>query len=264
MSPPLVFKSLIAGRQTPPGSPTKWTLRTCDLRGCKNHENLNKCARCRTGMYCSRACQKEDWAHHKAYCKMTTDFAPILDPVNGGGEPPLQRHLRLWTARFESSLLCAAIVALHLPNHPSNIGKLGLCVTLHPRPHPESGSRFQLASAEVVSMAGLMETLVGYQKKQARGPDVGPTLAELHQQHRAAQRAKTGGKEDFAALLVIADNEGPHALPGTHGTELRFKPINIDEDMVRSPMLVDPTLDWYASLKYQVDKDIPNRERVPR
>ncbi|KAJ7704164.1 hypothetical protein B0H16DRAFT_1747739 [Mycena metata] len=259
-----VFKAqVITGEDTPASdSPSTWAIRSCDLRGCKNHEKLEKCARCRTAMYCSRECQKADWARHKPYCKMTTDFPSIRDPANSG-EAPLQRHLRLWTARFDASLICAAIVALQLNKQPSNIDTLGMLITLRPRPHPEAGARFQLVSAEVIPMAQMMAILVDYQQAQARaGADVGPTLAELHQQHRDALRAKSGGTEDYATSIVIARNEGPYPLPGEHNMEVRFKPLNIHRKFVRSPMLTDPTLDWYGSLEYQVNNDVPNREKV--
>jgi hypothetical protein len=45
-------------------------------------------------------------------------------------------------------------------------------------------------------------------------------LADLHQQHRDEQRAKTGGMEDYAAVMVIANNDG--SLPGGPvSTEIR-------------------------------------------
>jgi hypothetical protein len=153
---------------------------------------------------------------------MVTDFPPTADP-RSGSEPPLQRHLRLWTARFENSLICAAIVALDLHRHPENIDNFGLVITLHPRPHAQAGSRFQLISALVTPLAETMKTLVGYQQAQARGADVGPNLAELHKQHREKKKQETGGMEDYAAVLAIAMNEGTHPLPGSLvNTEARY------------------------------------------
>lgn len=136
---------------------------------------------------------------------MTTRFPPAADP-DTGGEPQVQRHLRLWTSRFNDSLMCAIIVALDLHKHPENLDKFGLVVTLRPRAHPEAGSRFSLISAEIGTLSGLMEIVVERQLLQARGADVRPNVAELHQQHRDQQRRETGGTEDYAAVMIIVQN----------------------------------------------------------
>jgi radical SAM protein with 4Fe4S-binding SPASM domain len=34
----------------------------------ESRAKLNKCGRCRAVAYCSVACQKDDWARHKAVC----------------------------------------------------------------------------------------------------------------------------------------------------------------------------------------------------
>ncbi|KAJ7161972.1 hypothetical protein C8R43DRAFT_1123679 [Mycena crocata] len=160
LRPAAVFKyGVIAPEGSSPDQvPNKLATRTCDLRDCKNYKKLNKCARCRTAMYCSRECQKRDWADHKAMCKLATDFPPAADPETGG-EPPLRRHLRLWTARFDGSLICATIVALNLHKRPSNIDTFGLVVSLHPRPHAEAGARFDFISAVVTPMAEIAEIM---------------------------------------------------------------------------------------------------------
>ncbi|KAJ7732271.1 hypothetical protein B0H14DRAFT_2997804 [Mycena olivaceomarginata] len=65
----------------------------------------------------------------------------------------------------------------------------------------------------------------------------------------------------MVAVMVIANNDG--SLPGgLVSTEIRFKPVSIQQHLVRSPQLTDPTLDWYASLEYQVEHDRPNQGRV--
>ncbi|KAJ7113037.1 hypothetical protein C8R44DRAFT_797109 [Mycena epipterygia] len=258
--PELVFKYGVIASEEQQIVPNTVTTRMCDLRDCKNHENLNKCARCRTAMYCSRECQKADWANHKPYCKSVKDFPPPVDPETGG-EPPLQRHLRLWTARFNSSLVCATIVALELHKHPENIDKVGLVVSLRPRPHAEAGSRFDLVSAVVTPMARI-EDVMGYHRAQARSANPGPHVIELHRQHREALKKRTGGLEDYATVIVIAQNIGPHALPGGPSTEIRFKPIGVHKKMIQSPQLTDPTLAWYPTLEMQVKRDLPNQAIV--
>ncbi|KAJ7837959.1 hypothetical protein B0H14DRAFT_3870232 [Mycena olivaceomarginata] len=232
---------------------SKWTTRKCDLRNCNQHENLTKCSQCRTALYCSKECQRADWKRHKIYCQMTTRFPPAADP-DTGGEPQVQRHLRLWTSRFNDSLMCAIIVALDLHKHPENLDKFGLVVTLRPRVHPEAGSRFSLISAEIGTLSGLMEIVVERQLLQARGADVRPNVAELHQQHRDQQKRATGGTEDYAAVMIIVQNGEDDRM------DIRFKPVCIYKHLVRS--LASHNIDWYASLEYQVNHDVPSQERV--
>ncbi|KAJ6589334.1 hypothetical protein B0H19DRAFT_1103618 [Mycena capillaripes] len=235
----------------------KLTTRVCDALDCKNHEDLHKCARCKTAMYCSKECQKADWSRHKPYCKMVTEFPPATDP-DTGGEPPLQRHLRLWAARFNNSLVCAIIVALELNKHPKNIDNFGLVVTLHPRPHAEAGARFHLVSAVVMPMAELVVTFVDVPAR----PGHGSTLMQLHKEHRDELKARTKGMEDYATMVIVAMNKGPHALPGGLQTEIRFKPLGVHKKLIRSAQLNDPTLDWLTTLRNQVDGDHPNQTLV--
>ncbi|KAJ7077006.1 hypothetical protein B0H15DRAFT_862808 [Mycena belliarum] len=237
--------------------PQRLTTRMCDFHECQNYEKLNKCSRCRSAMYCSKNCQKADWAQHKAICQLSVDFPRPVDPETGR-EPPLNRHLRLWTARFEGSLLCAVIPALELNKHPENIDKFGLVVVLQPRPHPEPGARFALRSATVMPMDGIVE-IMGVERVKAQGASV----MQLHRERRAALRESSAGDEDYATVVVIATNTGPHKLPGPSAAEIRFKPVNIYGEMVRSPQLIDPELDWHLDLSVQIDHDLPNQTIVP-
>ncbi|KAJ6620497.1 hypothetical protein B0H10DRAFT_2021813 [Mycena sp. CBHHK59/15] len=262
--PQLVFKPGVitheGGQISEDRAANTWTTRTCDFADCENYEKLNKCARCKTAMYCSKTCQKSDWPNHKVMCRLATQFPPPA--VGGDLEPALRRHIRLWTARFNGSLVCATIVALELNKHPENIDKVGLVITVYPRPHPEAGSRFNLVSAIVTPM-GAMENIMALQDKQATSQNTGPTVIEVHKQQREALKKRSGGQEDFATVIVIAKNLGPHALPGIeYDTEIRFKPIGVHRKMVRSAQLTDPTLDWYSTLKFQIERDIPNRQMV--
>ena len=36
----------------------------------KKEIKLQKCAKCKCAMYCSRKCQKDHWKHHKKQCKL--------------------------------------------------------------------------------------------------------------------------------------------------------------------------------------------------
>ncbi|KAL1965111.1 hypothetical protein VTN77DRAFT_6024 [Rasamsonia byssochlamydoides] len=72
-SPPAV-KDMLAMLNGPPSGPG--AIRTC--RRCKKREpsnpspdqKLKRCSRCRSSLYCSRACQRADWktGGHKRYC----------------------------------------------------------------------------------------------------------------------------------------------------------------------------------------------------
>lgn len=45
-------------------------------------KKLLKCGRCRTKLYCSRACQKADWARHKLACRPAFALHELEDPAN--------------------------------------------------------------------------------------------------------------------------------------------------------------------------------------
>ncbi|KAJ7906193.1 hypothetical protein B0H13DRAFT_2021511 [Mycena leptocephala] len=254
---PILKYGVIAADGTPAEdvAPKKWTTRTCDLHDCKNFENLNKCARCKTAMYCSKECQKADWVRHKAYCKMVKDSRRQLTKAGASRHssaisvcgPPFQRlpclrhhrrpetqqtsrkHRQLWFSR-------------HAPPASS------------PRSRLAFPADFCCGDAMAEMMTGYMASL----EAQAHAVD----LLKLHKQHRDELKARTRGMEDYATVIVVAKNLGEHALPGGLFTETRFKPIGVHKQMVRSAQLTDPTLDWYTNLKIQVDRDIPNQAIV--
>ncbi|KAJ7741181.1 hypothetical protein DFH07DRAFT_778180 [Mycena maculata] len=173
-----------------------------------------------------------DWRHHRVFCQLSK----ATDPETGG-EPPLQRHLRLWTARFNGSLVCATIVALEVSKCPENIDKFAA-----PPRRGQLAIRFGLGGGDAHGMR--------LQSMQAQGPDTGPTVT----QHRDALKVRSGGQEDYATVMVIVKNLGPRALPRGMTTEIRFKPIGVHQK------LTDPTLTWYQGL--QVQRDIPVQEMV--
>ncbi|KDR76178.1 hypothetical protein GALMADRAFT_267814 [Galerina marginata CBS 339.88] len=233
-----------------PNSITDLPVVTCSASGCSNHQNLSKCARCRSAYYCSVDCQKKAWKSHKDACNMN---AALLSGDANTAEPPLQRHLRHWTARFEISLLCAAIVGMKVRESFSNIDKYGMIVRLTPRPHANTGGRFSLESCKIMSMIEFKLMLITM--------GMGMVL-DQHNKERGLLRARSKGEEDFAACIVIATNEGRWKLDGEHVTEARFKPLGMSKARARSPQLNDPTLAWLATLTMQIEKDFPMRPIV--
>ncbi|KAJ7641253.1 hypothetical protein FB45DRAFT_1124841 [Roridomyces roridus] len=237
---------------------SRLAVRMCDRRDFNNHDGkLDKCSRCKTAMYCSKDYQRHDWPLHKPACQLASTFAP--DPVTG--EPALKRYLRLWTSRFNGSLVCATIVALKLNAHPSNIDNFGLIINLRPRPHTDSGARFELISVvkPMLEIQFMMTIAEGITTSKLNGES---RLLEMHAQHRTAVKRSSHGQEDYATVLVVAHNDGPYAIPGAVEKEIRFKPIGAHKRMVRSPVLTDPNLDWYTTFRYQVQENLPNQTIV--
>ncbi|KAJ7701686.1 hypothetical protein B0H16DRAFT_1640570 [Mycena metata] len=212
MSPPVFESQMIYCEGSPTDIvPKICAIRICHLPDCKNYDDLHKCAQCGAAMYCSKTCQRADWARHKPYCKLITAYPAGVDGV----EAPFHRHLRLWAGRFHASLISATIIALQLKKQPSNIDTLCLVIILHPRPHPEAGSRFSFVSAVVMPKEDVMKTFVeGHAKQALNAATAGPNALEVHEQERAERKASTGGMEDCAVVFLIAVNAGKHPLPG--------------------------------------------------
>ena len=189
------------------------------------------------------------WKRHKEACNL---YLSLLKSDNAT-EPPLRRHLRHWTARFEGSLLCAAIVGMDIRHDFSNVHKYGMIVRLNPRPHAITGARFTLKKCDIVSMDAMRRFSAIF------GMD---TVLNQHEKERELMKKKSRGQKDFAACVVMVLNEGKWKLDGEHNTEVRFKPLCIIKDMARSPQLNDPSLAWLQTLEMQIQKDIPTRSLI--
>ncbi|KAJ3554620.1 hypothetical protein NP233_g12384 [Leucocoprinus birnbaumii] len=80
---------------------------------CKATARLSLCSSCREVIYCSKECQREDWADHKHFCKQT-------EPVDLNQLWPFFAHLsevsRVDPARPTHPALCHKILNKPIPN----------------------------------------------------------------------------------------------------------------------------------------------------
>ncbi|KAH9890567.1 hypothetical protein C8Q73DRAFT_838059 [Cubamyces lactineus] len=61
--------------------------RNCDKPPSKvKEEKFQKCTGCKIALYCSAACQKEDWERHKPQCKFIQESLDILDTLREGAD----------------------------------------------------------------------------------------------------------------------------------------------------------------------------------
>lgn len=193
---------------------------------------------------------EKHWKRHRHVCDLNFASLNIRRRDDKDGEPPLQRHLRHWTARFDDSLTLAAVVGMGINRSFSNVDKYGMIVHLTPRPHSVVGARFSLESCSIVPINEFQPVVTIYGPYQ---------VMNQHERERKLSRERTNGMQDFVACLVIANNEGRYKLDGDHVHEARFKPLAVRRDMVGSPQLADPTIAWLPTLKYQVEQDDPAR-----
>ncbi|KAF7290347.1 hypothetical protein HMN09_01292700 [Mycena chlorophos] len=239
--------------------PLKTTIQRCTFVDCSSGDtaNLKKCAQCWWAKYCSKACQKADWKSHKSMCKAITAVRLQVAADQGeDGEPPMHRNLRHWTQRFGGTLTTIAVPALELGRHPENSEKYALLVVLNPRPHAEVGSRFKLFAADKFPMESVDLLLRNGPAKQVEA--VKGVFAE-YAKNNAARRARPEyAKDHFVICLVIADNEGEHALPGGPRKEVRTKNLWIARESAEDKLLQSP--DWHKDLELQINLDKPARE----
>ncbi|KAJ7142480.1 hypothetical protein C8R44DRAFT_865819 [Mycena epipterygia] len=124
-------------------------VKVCQWGECLDAESgygdrkMKMCARCNVVRYCSKACQRADWAEHKLYCQIP----PIMDI----GE---------WIDKHESLFRWALIEALRLRSDPSNILGYGLWVQITRMDRLVKGiapSPFLVESISILSFADINE-----------------------------------------------------------------------------------------------------------
>lgn len=73
-------------------------------RHCGNHGGLKLCAVCRDAWYCSKECQRADWATHKPVCKGTCKFDIDLFRRAAQTNGFVRRRIR-WDQYFDTSFV---------------------------------------------------------------------------------------------------------------------------------------------------------------
>ncbi|KAJ7785004.1 hypothetical protein DFH07DRAFT_2388 [Mycena maculata] len=140
---------------------------------CFNSKDLKVCARCKCASYCSTDCQKKNWEKHKPVCNYNTAQTACAD-----GEPLLQRNLRNWAARFDTTLHHVCIRSLNLKYEWDNIGEGGaLVLFMEPRPHPNAGARWRIHHAAIFRNEDILAVLEHHHLARDYRDDVLP----LHQ-----------------------------------------------------------------------------------
>ncbi|KAA1474075.1 hypothetical protein DENSPDRAFT_312028 [Dentipellis sp. KUC8613] len=104
-------------------------------------EHLLSCSGCHRIYYCSKECQKLDWPTHRDPCKMARKVREEIKAMSalapsGPNAGPTARDvddaMKSWIQIFRSALVWAHSHALNLYNHPENVDKQFLELTLKP------------------------------------------------------------------------------------------------------------------------------------
>jgi hypothetical protein len=165
-------------------------------------------------------------------------------------ETSLQRHRRLFCARFGNCITAACISALELWRTPTNISDFACILHIRPRPHREAGARFTLHDFQVVPRQIWVDAMT---RTSARGK----ALLEQHEAERRKIRMTTNGGSDYLTIALWIRNEGEHKIEGETADEIGFAPQLVPWNLVDEPIF--KRLDWYTTLQRQIELDIPHR-----
>ncbi|KAJ3494898.1 hypothetical protein NLJ89_g10717 [Agrocybe chaxingu] len=137
--------------------PTQCNELTCMQVLTKKYE----CKGCHHAFYCSRKCEKKDWARHKPLCSAIEERyyqlegATSLVVPNGLTVPQCHEQLTQWIHTHRSDLCVAIIHALELPRDLSRSGTHILRMRIAPSPINRANmhSHFHLIHAEVTGIS---------------------------------------------------------------------------------------------------------------
>lgn len=187
---------------------------------------------------------EKDWPRHKRHCEFMVNRA--------ASETPFDRNLRLWMKRFTYSLAINGAVALDLGRRPQRSGTHGMVLTLNPRPHRESGSRFVIDGVAVIPLPVLRELM------ETLGPGGGESF-DYQMRERQRNLVESRGADDFSAMVVVALNEGENKIPEYPRMALRYKPLPVHDEL-RSMINSFPRgYNWEKTLRRNVRDDVPTR-----
>ncbi|KAK6980710.1 MYND-type domain-containing protein [Favolaschia claudopus] len=229
--------------------------RFCSRDNCFNYKDLKECAQCKSVRYCSKECQRNDWKLHKPTCAYNAQQFAAVE----GGEPLLQRNLRHWVARFYSTLVSAAIRGLDLRFDWDRINQGGIIIGLEPRPHLNVGSRWRVGMVAARPNESIFEMLDKVGMMERYRDEVFPG----HEEARKRLRESSGGRSDYAYVVILASNCGPDALEGDHPPTYRFTPVDVHREMVNRMPVEFFTVNWREDFTEQVEEDRPTKHLAP-
>ncbi|KAK7689834.1 hypothetical protein QCA50_006473 [Cerrena zonata] len=116
----------------------------CGVKG--SVKTLQKCSKCKAAKYCSRECQKADWATHKPSCNNNSELAEALKEQDNTPMGLIDRimlpdnmslyeldqRLAKWVKFHNAMLMWATIHALGIPVSENNARTMVLHLKIKP------------------------------------------------------------------------------------------------------------------------------------
>ncbi|KAK7016081.1 MYND-type domain-containing protein, partial [Favolaschia claudopus] len=224
----------------------------CSMGGCPGTRNLRQCAKCKTVYYCSKECQRSHWLFHKSVCNHNIKAWTVRGNTEGQ-EPFLQKNLRHWVIRFQTTLLATCIRALNLKSDWDRLDQVGLVISGEPRPHPHPGSRWRITAADVCSNDEITEILQEAGLWEQYRDEIFP----LHNAARERLRNDSRERWDYVYALTFAANDGKDKFEGEHSPTFRFTPFDVGRGVVDALPNEFFEVDWLQDLRSRIEEDRP-------
>ncbi|KAK6980750.1 hypothetical protein R3P38DRAFT_3466077 [Favolaschia claudopus] len=177
----------------------------------------------------------KDWKSHKPTCAFNTQQFAAVE----GGEPLLQRNLR----------------------HQDRINLGGIITGLEPRPHLNVGWRWCVGIVAARPNESIFEMLneVGMGMMERFRDEVFPG----HEEARKRLRESSGGRSDYAYVVILASTCGVDALEGDHPPTYRFTPVDVHREMVNRMPVEFFAVNWRGEFTEQMEEDRPTKHLAP-
>ncbi|KAH7929998.1 hypothetical protein BV22DRAFT_1079996 [Leucogyrophana mollusca] len=193
----------------------------CYRRG--TEVKLSACSRCKAAKYCSKECQKADWASHKEQCNKTVEHAEALksvfNPMNliplpdGLTLSQLDQRLEKWIKFHSPTLMGATIHALGLPRDLSRASTHVVRTQLAIRTdHGGSPAKFfRIREVEAIPIE---------EAKKLRDP----WRESLEDFQKMREESEAMGRGTVAAMGVVCPPLGVQMVPFGSLTDLSLLP----------------------------------------